>query len=147
MSTGYETSDTRQRSIMYTVVAVVLIVLLVASPFLWAAHHDKKSSEKADQLIAAIEKAGATAPSKDQIENTLGTDGGAACEDPANALKKATLYTLLANGAAGPGMRPVLADGRVIKGQLLIVSVYCPDELPKLQDLVDDLDFDDVAGG
>ena len=147
MSTGYETENSRQRSIIYTVVAVVLVILLIVGSILWAGRNNKQSSQKADQLISAIEKTGRTAPSKDQIENTLGDDGGAVCDDPASSLKKATLFTLLSNGATGPGMRPVIADSLVVKGQLLIMSVYCPDQLPKFQDIVKDLDFDSVAGG
>ena len=147
MSTQYETNDTRNRSTIYIVVAVVVVVLIVLGSILWAARNNNQSSQKADQLISAIEKTGATAPSKDQIENVLGADGGAACEDPASALKKATLLSLLTTGSSGPGMRPILADGRVVKGQLLIVSIYCPDKLPKLKDFIDNLDFKSVAGG
>jgi hypothetical protein len=33
----------------------------------------------------------------------------------------------------------------VVRGQLLIIKIYCPDELPDLQDLTDKLKFDDVV--
>ena len=49
----------------------------------------------------------------------LGDDGGATCADPNEALSRATLLAQLTNGAAGPGIRPVIADSRVVKGQLL----------------------------
>ena len=45
----------------------------------------------------------------------------------------------------GPGARPVIADSRAVKGQLLIIKVYCPDELKDFQKFVDDLKTDDVA--
>ena len=63
------------------------------------------------------------------------------------ALRKAIFYDQLTNGAAGPGMRPVIADRRVVGGQLVIMAVYCPDELPKLQAIVDKLKTDDTVKG
>ena len=75
----------------------------------------------------------------------LGDDGGATCADPNDALSRAVLFTQLANGAAGPGARPVIADSRVVQGQLLIIQIYCPDELEDFQEFVDDLKTDDVA--
>jgi hypothetical protein len=44
-------------------------------------------------------------------------------------------------------MRPLIADNRVVKGQLLVIQIYCPDELEKFKDVVNDLDFDDVVKG
>ena len=44
-------------------------------------------------------------------------------------------------------MRPVIADSRVFQGQLLIIQIYCPDELEDFQEFVDDLKTDDVASG
>ena len=75
----------------------------------------------------------------------LGDDGGATCENPNHALGRAVLFTQLANGAAGPGARPVIVDSRALKGQLLIIEIYCPDELKEFQEFVDDLKTDDVT--
>ena len=75
----------------------------------------------------------------------LGDDGGATCEDPSGALSRATLLGQLVNGAAGPGIRPVVADNRVVRGQLLVIEIYCPDELAGFQDLVDGLNLDDTV--
>jgi hypothetical protein len=36
-----------------------------------------------------------------------------------------------------------VADSRVFKGQLLIIKVYCPDELDDFQEFIDSLKFDD----
>ena len=74
----------------------------------------------------------------------LGDDGGATCADPNDALTRAILLSQLANGAAGPGARPVIADSRVVQGQLLIIQVYCPDELEDFKQFVEDLKTDDV---
>jgi hypothetical protein len=39
----------------------------------------------------------------------------------------------------------VIADSRAVRGQLLIIEIYCPDELEDFQEFVDDLKTDDVA--
>ncbi|TGJ97132.1 hypothetical protein DLJ96_03705, partial [Actinotalea fermentans ATCC 43279 = JCM 9966 = DSM 3133] len=98
------------------------------------------------ELIAAIEDAGVRTPDKDQVVRVLGDDGGATCANPNEALSRATLLAQLANGATGPGARPVVADSRVVQGQLLIIEVYCPDELDEFRAFVDDLKTADVAG-
>ena len=67
---------------------------------------------------------------QDIIVESLGTDGGAVCENPANALGKAVLNDMLANGAAFVGRRPVIVDGEILLGEALILDTYCPDELP-----------------
>ena len=77
----------------------------------------------------------------------LGDDGGAICKDPASALRKAILFSQLTNGAGGPGIRPVIVDSKVFKGQLLVIQIYCPDQLPRFQQMVEKLKTAPVAGG
>ena len=76
----------------------------------------------------------------------LGDDGGATCTDPNESLTRAVLLSQLVNGAGGPGARPVIADSRVVRGQLLIIEIYCPEELEEFREFVEDLETDDVAG-
>ena len=148
MSTPAETQTGRERSTVYIVVAVVIGALMVIGLFTYSsAKSTRESEEKADQLIAALEDAGARAPDRDQVVRVLGDDGGAVCENPNESLSRSILLAQLANGAAGPGSRPVIADSRVLQGQLLIIEIYCPDELDEFQEFVDDLETDDVAGG
>jgi Tfp pilus assembly protein FimT len=125
----------------------LLAVFVVVGLFTFSsAQESKRANEKADQLIAAFEKAGAQrVPSKDQIVRVLGDDGGAVCDDPGNALRQATLYSMMSNGATGPGMRPVIADTRVVVGQLAVIEVYCPDELEDFKSYVSDLKYDDTV--
>ena len=147
MTTSTETQTGRERNVTYIVIAVVVAALMVIGLFTYSsAKSTQQAEDKADELIAAIEDAGATAPEKDQIVRVLGDDGGATCTDPNESLTKAILLSQLANGAAGPGARPVIADSRVVQGQLLIIQVYCPDELEDFQKFVDDLKTDDVLG-
>jgi hypothetical protein len=147
MSTPMETQSKRERSWIYITASVVLGVLVVAALLTFSsARETRNAEEKADELIAALEDEGARTPDRDQIVRVLGEDGGATCENPNDALSRAVLLSQLTNGASGPGARPVVADSRVFQGQMLIIEIYCPDELDDFQEFVDDLKTDDVAG-
>lgn len=148
MSTATETQSKRERSTLYIAVVIAIVVLMVTGLIFYrSAEVTREAEAKADQLITELENAGARAPSRDQIVRVLGADGGAVCANPNEALSRSTLLAQLANGAAGPGARPVIADSRVLRGQLLIIEIYCPDELEEFQQFVDSLETDDVAGG
>ena len=146
MSTHMETQSPRERSFIYYLAWGVLGLMVLGSLLVFnAARETAQAQQKADELITALDEAGARTPDRDQIVRVLGEDGGATCEDPNDALSRATLLSLLANGATGPGARPVIADSRVVQGHLLIIEVYCPDELEDFKEFVDDLKTDDVA--
>jgi hypothetical protein len=143
-----EVSTDRERRTIYIAAGLVLLCLLIAGlVFHRSAESTQEAQQKADQLITALEKAGARTPTQDQVVRLLGDDGGALCDDPSGSLRKAILFGQLTNGAAGPGIRPVVADNRVVKGQLLVLGIYCPDELPRFQELVDKLDLDSTVKG
>jgi Tfp pilus assembly protein FimT len=147
MSTSTESQTRRERTWIYYTALVILGVMVLGALLVFrGARESRQASEKADQLIAALEDAGATAPDKDQVVRVLGDDGGATCANPNDALSRAVLLQQLANGGTGPGARPVIADSRVFQGQLLIIEIYCPDELEDFQAFVDDLETDDVSG-
>ncbi len=148
MSTVQETQTSRERSTLYIVMAVVFAVLLVIGLISFrSARSTAEAEEKADQLIAELENAGARAPSQEALVRVLGDDGGAVCADPNGALSRATLLAQLTNGASGPGSRPVIANSRVVQGELMIIKVYCPDELEEFQEFVDSLNLDTTSGG
>ncbi len=70
----------RERTI-YWIVGGILGVLLIVMLVAW--NYDRQNDEadaKAQELIAAFEEAGLTAPDQDQIARTLGDDGGQVCE-------------------------------------------------------------------
>ena len=147
MSTATETQSKRERSTLYIAVAIAIGVLMVTGlVFYRSAEATREAEQKADQLIAALEDAGARTPDRDQIVRVLGDDGGATCANPNDSLSRAILLSQLANGAAGPGARPVIADSRAVQGQLLIIEIYCPDELEDFRQFVDDFKTDDVTG-
>ena len=149
MSTGNEQSTPRQRSVLYIVVSVVLVILAVWAVIAFrSARETQRAEEKADQLVQVLEDAGATAPPRPEIiARVLGDDGGAVCANPNQALSRATLYGMLTTGSGGTGERPIIADNKVLQGQLAIIEVYCPDELDDFQEFVDSLETTDSANG
>lgn len=147
MTTESEASTRRDRMIIYGLVTVILVVLTIIALLLFPyVSANREADDKADQLIAALDQAGARTPSHDQIVGVLGDDGGAICADPNAPLARATLLTQMVNGAGGPGTRPVVVDDRVVQGEQLIIEIYCPEKLPEFQKFVDGLATSDVAG-
>jgi hypothetical protein len=148
MSTVDENQSKRERSWVYITACVLLGGLALAAVLAFSsARSTRQAEDKADELIAALEEVGAArTPDRDAIAQVLGEDGGATCADPNAALSRGVLLSQLVNGATGPGQRPVISDSRVFQGQLLIIEVYCPDELDDFQEYVEDLETDDVAG-
>jgi hypothetical protein len=147
MSTTVPTDhNPRQRWIIYTAVSLVALILLAIMIPLYHGHHQTKSAQdKAQQLSAAIEKAGYPAPDVDALAGVLGTDGGAVCAATPEGLTKAVLQGQISNGATGPGMRPVITSKQAVAGQRLIIQIYCPERLDEYDLLVESLNFADVV--
>ena len=147
MTTVQERQDTSERRALYIVVAFVVVLLMVGGLIAFrSAKSTSEAQQKADQLISELQKIGAPTPSKEAVVRVLGSDGGAICADPNGALSRATLLAQLANGASGPGSRPVIANSRVVQGELLVIKVYCPDELADFQKFVDGLKLENSGG-
>jgi hypothetical protein len=126
--------------LVFIAIGIAVVILMIGGFIAYrSAKETETANQKADQLIAALTAAGAPAPSKTQIVRILGDDGGPVCEDPNNALKQAMALSALTNGAAGPGIRPVIADRDVLRGELAVLAIYCPEELPEFQEFVDNL--------
>jgi hypothetical protein len=123
---------------MYWIIGGVLVVLVIIGLVAFsAAKTNQEAQQKAQQLSQQFEKAGLPTPaSLDTITKSLGTDGGAVCDNPANALGKAVLNDLLTNGADFVGRRPVIVDHRILLGEALILQTYCPDKLKPYQDKI-----------
>jgi hypothetical protein len=139
-ATGSEKQPGRERSWIYVTAIVLLCALTVVALLSFrSARQSAEATEKADQLIASLEEAGARAPSQEALVSVLGTSGGAVCANPNDALSRSVLLAQLSNGAAGPGLRPVIVQQRLFEGQLRIMEVYCPDELDQFRQAVDDL--------
>jgi hypothetical protein len=126
-------------------VGVVFVVLLIVALVVFRA--PKKTAEsiaKAQELIAAFELAGLTAPSEQQIVGTFGEDGGPVCDTDFDELIQNNLNLLLSNGAAQVGARGVIIDAKVLKGEAIVLSIYCPDRLPEFQAFIDQLKTADL---
>ncbi len=129
----------------WAIVAVLGVLLAIGLISYGYAHSDARAEKKADELITALNDAGLQAPaSKKTITRVLGTDGGAVCDDPGAALKKAQLDAQLVNGASFVGQRPIRASTNLIRGGLIVLQVYCPDKLDDIADKIDDYELDDV---
>ena len=143
MNTGH--GDRSERAGLYVVLAVVVIGLTIWALAAFEPRQDTaEARSKAAELAVAFERAGLRAPSEDLIVRTLGEDGGTVCRNADNALNRATLDRQLSNGAALAGVRPVIADRRVVKGVELSIYVYCPDRLPRFRSYLQGLKSADL---
>ena len=136
----------RTRRTTYLVLGVIFLLLVGVALFAYSsAKSSAEAEQKADQFINEVAAAGLRTPSKDQVVRVFGDDGGAACVHPNSALKTGFLLGELTNGAAGPGIRPIIADNKVLQGQLLMIKVYCPEELEEFTEFVNGLKYADVS--
>ena len=145
--TGPSVDDRDPNRTLYWIIAGVLIVLCIIGLITYSGKKsDAEAQDKAQQLSQKLEAAGLPVPDEDILIRSFGTDGGAVCDNPANALGRAILFDNLVNGASFVGRRPIIADTRVIQGELLILDTYCPDRAQEYRDKFDDLKTDDTIG-
>ena len=131
---------------LYIFIGVVLLVLVIAGTAVYRGHHqDARAKAKAQELNKAFVAAGLEPQDVDSLAGTLGTHGGAVCDDPNGTLAKSLLKINLAAGAGGIGQRPITIDKETLQGQYLILKTYCPDKLPKFATLFQGLDYDNVV--
>lgn len=112
-----------------------------------AAFNEDKSSARADALATELALRFAAARlgpiDIDATARVLGADGGVACTDPVSTLRRGVLDRQIVSGAAGPGMRPVVADRRMLIGHRLAIEVYCPEYLADFDAEVNELRLGD----
>ncbi len=131
---------------LYICIGVGLLILVIAGTAVYRGHHENsRAKAKAEQLNQAFVAAGLEPQDVDSLAGTLGTDGGAVCDDPNGTLAKSLLKVNLAAGAGGVGQRPIKIDKEMLQGQYLILKTYCPDKLPKFATLFDGLDYANVV--
>lgn len=129
----------------WAIVAVLAVLVVVGLLTYGWMHSNAEADRKADQLIQQLEAAGLTVPvNRDTITRVLGTDGGPVCDDPGSALRKALLDQQLTNGGSFVGQRPVRASRNILRGELIVLQVYCPDQVDALRDRIEDYRVDDV---
>ncbi|WP_405833534.1 MULTISPECIES: hypothetical protein [unclassified Streptomyces] len=125
---------------------VVLVAMMIIGMFTYKQQRaTNQAHEKANQLNDALVAQGFRPRNAGNIANVLGTDGGAVCADPNSALKRGLWLIQMANGATGPGMRPVIADGRVLQAGAEVIKVYCPEKLDAYREKIADLKTSDTV--
>jgi hypothetical protein len=130
------TSDTSNRWLYWTIGAVVVILAVIGLVTYRSAENDQTAQAKAQELTVKLQAAGLTAPHQEVLIRSFGTDGGAVCANPANALGKATMFGLLTNGASFVGQRPIIADGSILQAEALVLQTYCPDKAAAYQEQI-----------
>ena len=139
-----QSSDTGDRVVYWIIIGVLVLLVIVGVVTYSSNERTDESQQLAAELTQKLDAAGLPVPDEDILVRSFGTDGGAVCNDPANALGRALLFDNLTNGASFVGRRPVIADSRVVQGELLILDTYCPDQVQEFRDKFDDLKFDDT---
>jgi hypothetical protein len=133
---------------LYWACGIVAVVLAIVGLFTYSGQQQsEEATAKAEQLTQAFQQAGLRVPADQSIiTRSLGTDGGAVCDNPGNALGRALLFDQLVNGASHVGRRPVIADPQVLRGELLILQVYCPEKVQQYREKTQNLKTDDTIG-
>ena len=131
---------------IYVGAIVVLVGMLIGGLLIFSGFKSTSAAnKKAQELSTKLRDAGFPTPNQGEIARTLGTDGGAVCHDPSGALNQAQWKESMSNGATGPGQRAVLADKDAVSAELLVLEVYCPDQVPEFRKKLHDLNLDDTA--
>jgi hypothetical protein len=141
-----EPSSAEGDRLVYGIIIAVLVLLAIIGVITYSSNEESAEAQQlAAELTQKFEAAGLRTPEDlDILVRSLGTDGGAVCENPGNALGRALLFDNLTNGASFVGRRPVIADTRLLQGELLILDTYCPETVQEFRDKFDDLKTDDV---
>ncbi|WP_371494430.1 hypothetical protein OG871_04925 [Kitasatospora sp. NBC_00374] len=125
---------------------VVLVGLVIAGLLTYTQQKaTNEAHRKANDLNDALVADGFASRNVENIALTLGTDGGAVCDDPNSALKRGLWLVQLANGAGGPGMRPVIVDKQILEAGAEVIKVYCPEKLDDYQKKIKDLKTADLV--
>ena len=138
---------TESRTLTFVLGGVLLLLCVIGLITYSKQESDQEAQAKAQQLVTKFEQAGLPVPEDiDILTRTLGSDGGAVCDNPASALGKALIADQVTNGASFVGRRPVIIDRRFVLGEALILETYCPEELQEFkQDILDKYKFDDTV--
>jgi hypothetical protein len=136
--------EAKHRTLLWICGAVALVLAIIGLITYSGNKEDQQAQQKAAQLSQSLRRAGLFVPDKDIIVRSLGSDGGAVCDNPANALGRATLLDQMTNGADFVGRRPVIVDSRILVGEALILQTYCPEKLEQFRNKTKDLKTDDV---
>jgi len=120
----------QHRTLTWIIAGTLVVLAVVAVVIYKQGRDDQLARQRADRLEALF--AANHLPrvvDRKTLIRVLGPHGGPVCASPSAALTKAIQDQQLANGAATVGSRPIRVDRRVVAGEQLIITVYCPDKL------------------
>jgi hypothetical protein len=137
-------SDDGNRTLYWIIGGVAILLAILGLITYSGKKEDQQAEQKAAQLSQSLQRAGLKPPDQDILVRSLGSDGGAVCDNPATALGRATLFDQMTNGADFVGRRPIIVDSRILVGEALILQTYCPEKLQQFRDKTQDLKTDDV---
>jgi hypothetical protein len=134
--------------ILYFVLAALFVAVTAVAAIAYYQHRvEQQDRDKATELQARFAAAGLPLPlDQGDIARMFRTDGGAVCANPDGALQQARWQQGMSNGAAGPGLRPIISDRDIALADMLIIDTYCPSKLLEFRSKMDGLMFDDTAG-
>jgi len=137
----HEDKTSRNR-IFARIIAAALIALAVVGIVDYKQGREDRQARARAAQVAALYRANdlTVAVDRKTVIRALGTDGGAVCDNPGAALSRALQNQQLVSGG-NVGARPIRADRRVVKGEELILQVYCPDKLGAYKRYVDSKQF------
>ena len=139
------TTDDPNRTLYWIIGGVIVVLAIIGLITYSGKKQDQEAQQKAAQLTQSLQRAGLRVPQDQNIFiRSFGTDGGAVCDNPANALGRATLFDQITNGADFVGRRPIIVDSRILVGEALILQTYCPEKLQEYKHKIKDLKTDDV---
>jgi hypothetical protein len=119
---------------------VALLALLCMGVTACAAEDNDEANVKADALVLAARSDGLAPELTNEIARTLyGDDGGQVC----GALKRDWQPTLIGQGH----MRKLTSQpdehaDELLAYDQLVVEIYCPDQLPRFEEVLDQLNVD-----
>ena len=131
---------------IYLIVGGVMALLLVVMLVTYNYNKDNEEAlAKAEQLIAAMDKAGLRAPNDaTRSPASSATMVGAVCASVEDGVALGIAKLNLSVGGAFY-TRAVIADQRLATGLLVIVQTYCPEKVPTVQEFLDSHRFDNVV--
>ena len=105
----------------------------------------QEAQRRPQQLTQAFAAAGLRLPpDPDIIVRSLGTDGGAVCDNPASALRSGDAARLDDQRCRLRRPPPVIVDSRILVGEALILLDVLPGEAAGVPDKSTTLKFDDM---
>jgi hypothetical protein len=138
-------SESSNNWLYWAVGGVVLVLCIIGLVTYSEEKETQQAVAKARELTQKLEAAGLRTPDDPKVfVRTLGDDGGVVCDSPTKSYGKALFYDQLTNGADFVGRRPVIVDRDILRGMVLVLDTYCPEQLEDYRDAIDDLKTDDT---